>query len=84
MAPTLEALRLERGQPVLERGAETGHNTALVKYRGRGGRLTTVDLVTAFARRARDLLATAGCAARVRYRRRPGWLGHADPVTRSL
>jgi protein-L-isoaspartate(D-aspartate) O-methyltransferase len=66
MAPMLEALQLEPGQRVLEIGAGTGYNAALVKHLvGPRGRVTTVDLETAFARRARQSLAAAGYAARV-------------------
>lgn len=66
MAPMLEALRLEPGQRVLEIGAGTGYNAALIKHLvGPAGRVTTVDLEAAFARRARHSLATAGYAARV-------------------
>ena len=66
MAPMLEALRLEPGQRVLEIGAGTGYNAALVKHLvGPAGRVTTVDLETDFARRARRHLTAAGFAARV-------------------
>ena len=55
MAPMLEALQLDPGHRVLEIGAGTGYNAALVKpLVGPRGRVTTVDLEAAFARRARQ------------------------------
>ena len=55
MAPMLEALQLDPGHRVLEIGAGTGYNAALVKpIVGPRGRVTTVDLEAAFARRARQ------------------------------
>ena len=66
MAPMLTALCLEPAQRVLEIGAGTGYNAALLKHLvGPRGRVTTVDLERAFALRARRSLASAGYAARV-------------------
>jgi protein-L-isoaspartate(D-aspartate) O-methyltransferase len=66
MAPMLEMLRLEPGLRVLEIGAGTGYNAALLKRLvGDRGRVTTVDVDAAFARRARHALAEGGFRCRV-------------------
>ncbi len=66
MAPMLEALELQPGLKVLEVGAGTGYNAALLKQSvGDRGRVTSVELTPAFARQARRALAAAGYRCRV-------------------
>jgi protein-L-isoaspartate(D-aspartate) O-methyltransferase len=61
MAIMLDQLGLEPGQRVLEIGAGTGYNAALMKYlTGPGGAVTTVDLDPEVAAEATAHLATAG------------------------
>ena len=61
MAPMLEALELRAGLRVLEVGAGTGYNAALLAALvGETGRVTTIDVEPAFARRARRALAEGG------------------------
>jgi len=57
MAEMLDELRLEQGQRVLEIGAGTGYNAALLEWIvGANGRVTTVDIDPETARRARRAL----------------------------
>jgi protein-L-isoaspartate(D-aspartate) O-methyltransferase len=66
MAPMLEALQLGPGLRVLEIGAGTGYNAALLKTLvGAGGRVTSIDVEPAFARRARRALREGGDRCRV-------------------
>src|SRR6201994_363364 len=61
MAIMLDQLGLEPGQRVLEIGAGTGYNAALMKYlTGPGGAVSTVDLDPEGAAEATAHLATAG------------------------
>jgi len=61
MAPMLEALELRPGLSVLEIGAGTGYQAALLqRLVGAEGRVTTLDLEPAFALRAADALRDAG------------------------
>jgi protein-L-isoaspartate(D-aspartate) O-methyltransferase len=61
MAEMLDELRLEPGQRVLEIGAGTGYNAALLQYVvGDGGRVTTVDIDPKTAARARKALKGTG------------------------
>jgi protein-L-isoaspartate(D-aspartate) O-methyltransferase len=66
MARMLEQLELADGMRVLEIGAGTGYNAALLaRLVGPGGRVTTVDVDAALARGARNALRAAGRTARV-------------------
>jgi protein-L-isoaspartate(D-aspartate) O-methyltransferase len=66
MGLMLEALRLSRGHRVLEIGAGTGYNAALLKYLvGDEGVVTSIDIESAFARRARRALAQSGYSCRI-------------------
>lgn len=66
MAPMLEALDLQPGARVLEVGAGTGYNAALLKHIvGDRGRVTSVELDAAIARRSRRALAEGGHKVRV-------------------
>ena len=66
MAPMLEALELGDGMRVLEVGAGTGYNAALLKHLvGDRGRVTSVEVDAGFARRARRALIDAGYRCRV-------------------
>jgi protein-L-isoaspartate(D-aspartate) O-methyltransferase len=61
MAIMLEQLALQRGQRVLEIGAGTGYNAALIaQIVGRGGQVVTVDVDEDVASSARQQLAAAG------------------------
>ncbi|MFF7211591.1 methyltransferase domain-containing protein [Streptomyces sp. NPDC008238] len=60
MAAMLEALRVEDGQRVLEIGAGTGYNAALLAHRLGAGAVTTVDLDAEITEGARAHLAAAG------------------------
>lgn len=61
MAMTLEQLDVRPGQRVLEIGAGTGYNAALLAALvGAGGQVTTVDLDADLVERARSNLAAAG------------------------
>lgn len=61
MAAMLEELRLERGLNVLEIGAGTGYNAALIsKIVGPTGAVTTVDIEPDIVRRARRALKEGG------------------------
>jgi methyltransferase of FxLD system len=77
MAIMLQQLQLERGQRVLEIGAGTGYNAALLSHLvGPRGRVTTVDIDAETAREARAHLRAAG-QARVRVLAADGGFGHA-------
>jgi protein-L-isoaspartate(D-aspartate) O-methyltransferase len=66
MALMLEALDVRPGHRVLEIGAGTGYNAALLsRLVGPRGRIVTVDIDPTTARRARRALAAAGYRARV-------------------
>lgn len=61
MAQSLEALRLGRGLRVLEIGAGTGYNAALIdEVVGDGGHVTTIDNQPDVVDEAREHLAAAG------------------------
>jgi protein-L-isoaspartate(D-aspartate) O-methyltransferase len=61
MAVMLEQLELEPGQRVLEIGAGTGYNAALIAHLvGQAGRVTTVDIDEDTADAAREHLRAAG------------------------
>lgn len=66
MGLMLEALELSPGHRVLEVGAGTGYNAALLKYLvGDGGRVTSIDIESSFARRGKRALAEAGFTCRI-------------------
>jgi protein-L-isoaspartate(D-aspartate) O-methyltransferase len=66
MAEMLEMLDLRRGQRVLEIGAGTGYNAALLAHLvGDEGRVTSVELDADTAVSARRALVSAGVSARV-------------------
>ena len=66
MALMLEQLELAAGMRVLEVGAGTGWNAALLAHLvGPGGTVTTIDVDAALAKGARRALRTAGSRARV-------------------
>lgn len=66
MATMLEELRLEPGMTVLEIGAGTGYNAALMKtIVGASGRVVTVDIEADLVRKARAALRRGGYPARV-------------------
>ena len=66
MAQMLEQLELADGMRVLEIGAGTGYNAALLaRLVGPSGRVTTVDVDAELARGARKALRAAGRTARV-------------------
>jgi protein-L-isoaspartate(D-aspartate) O-methyltransferase len=66
MGLMLEALNLSPGHRVFEVGAGTGYNAALLKYLvGDGGRVTSIDIESSFARRAKRALAQAGYSCRI-------------------
>lgn len=74
MAAMLEQLDVRPGHRVLEIGAGTGYNAALLAVlAGPTGRVTTVDLDEDIVQEARAHLADAGLAAHVVCR--DGWLG---------
>lgn len=76
MAPMLENLALEPGMRVLEIGAGTGYNAALLaSIVGPRGRVTSVDIDPAFVRRARA--AVRGAGFRVQMATADGRLGLA-------
>ncbi|MCH8026226.1 MAG: methyltransferase domain-containing protein [Chloroflexi bacterium] len=78
MALMLEQLELEPGQRVLEIGAGTGYNAALLSaFVGRRGWVTTVDIDPETAEAARDHLRSAGCK-RVEVLAADGGFGHRD------
>jgi protein-L-isoaspartate(D-aspartate) O-methyltransferase len=66
MAPMLEALELRPGHRVLEVGAGTGYNAALIcRLVAPGGQVTSVDVDRGIAGAARRALGAAGHPARV-------------------
>jgi protein-L-isoaspartate(D-aspartate) O-methyltransferase len=66
MAKMLELLDLHPGQRVLEIGAGTGYNAALLaQLVGSGGKVTSIDVDKDLARRARGALKDAGYKASV-------------------
>ncbi len=79
MALMLELLDLRPGQRVLEVGAGTGYNAALIRrIVGRAGEVTTIDVDPELARTARAALRRAGYRARVVVGDgRAGWVGRA-------
>lgn len=78
MAIMLEQLELQPGQRVLEIGAGTGYNAALMAHIvGDTGRVVTVDLDNDTAERAREHLATAGFG-KVQVVCGDGGLGYVD------
>jgi protein-L-isoaspartate(D-aspartate) O-methyltransferase len=63
MAIMLDQLELSRGQRVLEIGAGTGFNAALIAHVvGPKGRVVSIDLDPEIVARAEDNLSAAGCA----------------------
>jgi protein-L-isoaspartate(D-aspartate) O-methyltransferase len=85
MGLMLEDLQLSPGQRVLEVGAGTGYNAALLKYLvGDAGRVTSIDIESSFARRARRSLAQAGYSCRIVVGDgRDGW-SHSAPYERIM
>jgi protein-L-isoaspartate(D-aspartate) O-methyltransferase len=79
MAPMLENLALEPGHRVLEIGAGTGYNAALLReIVGPSGRVTSVDIDPDSIRRARRALRETGHGVRVRQADgRRGWADDA-------
>ncbi|WP_052866942.1 methyltransferase domain-containing protein [Streptomyces niger] len=65
MATMLDELRVEDGHEVLEVGAGTGYNAALLSHRLGDARVTTVDLDEDITGPAREHLAAAGYRPRV-------------------
>ncbi|MDF9813315.1 methyltransferase domain-containing protein [Streptomyces sp. SPB162] len=76
MASMAEALRVGDGQTVLEIGAGTGYNAALLAHRLGDDAVTTVDLDPVITDAARAHLATVGAAPAVVTG--DGALGHPD------
>ena len=77
MASMIEMCELAPGHRVLEIGAGTGYNAAiLATVVGERGEVTTVDIDAACVQEARDHLATAGFG-RVSVVDADGWYGHA-------
>src|SRR5256885_11588614 len=78
MAPMLEMLRLEPGQHVLEIGAGTGYNAALLDdLVGAGGEITSIDNQAEVVADARAHLDTAG-RSRVRLILGDGYRGRSE------
>ena len=68
MAEMLELLELAPGQHVLEIGAGTGYNAAVLsQIVGPKGRVTTIDIDPEISRRAKEALRTNGSRADVRH-----------------
>jgi methyltransferase of FxLD system len=66
MAAMLEHLELSEGMRILEIGAGSGYNAALLKTLvGQAGRVTTIDIDPELARKARMALRAGGFEARV-------------------
>jgi len=77
MAEMLEQLDVQPGQRVLEIGAGTGYNAALLAHIvGRRGRVTSIDVDAELARRARRCLREAGYSAAIKVG--DGRNGHPD------
>jgi protein-L-isoaspartate(D-aspartate) O-methyltransferase len=75
MAVMIEQLELAEGQRVLEIGAGTGYNAAIIaELVGEGGRVTTIDIDSEIAAEARARLDVAGYE-RVRVVTADGWDG---------
>jgi protein-L-isoaspartate(D-aspartate) O-methyltransferase len=74
MALMLDALRLERGQRVLEIGAGTGYNAAILAELVDAENVVTVELDPEIADEARAHLRTSGYEA-VRVEAADGWMG---------
>jgi protein-L-isoaspartate(D-aspartate) O-methyltransferase len=77
MAVMLDALGLERGQRVLEVGAGTGYNAAILAELVGASNVVTVDIDAAICREARLHLAVAGYAD-VAVEAADGWAGWAS------
>ncbi len=78
MGVMVEQLRLQSGHRVLEIGAGTGYNAAILAHLvGPQGTVTTVEIDEAIAETARRNLTRAGFA-QVRVRAADGWLGDAS------
>ena len=78
VAMMLEQLQAKPGERVLEIGAGTGYNAALLaRLVGDGGHVTTIDVDEDIVEGARSSLATAG-VRNVRVILGDGALGHAD------
>jgi protein-L-isoaspartate(D-aspartate) O-methyltransferase len=80
MAMMLAQLDPQPGDRVLEIGAGTGYNAALLAHLvGPGGQVTTIDIDPAITRAAQANLDRAGIGAnQVQVRTGDGWLGAAD------
>ncbi|MEV4756553.1 methyltransferase [Micromonospora sp. NPDC049559] len=76
MAAMIESLELEPGMRVLEIGAGTGYNAALMAVLG--ARVTSVDVQPDVVERAAAALARAGTGDAVRVRLGDGYLGDPD------
>lgn len=76
MALMLDALRLERGQRVLEIGAGTGYNAAVLAELVGVENVVTVDIDPEIAEEARAHLRTSGHDVRVETA--DGWMGLSD------
>lgn len=77
MALMLDALRLERGQRVLEIGAGTGYNAAILAELVDVDNVVTVELDPEIAEEARAHLRAAGYD-RLRVETVDGWMGWSD------
>lgn len=78
IAQMLEQLEIEPGDRVLEVGAATGYNAALIAYLvGEGGRVVTVEIEESLAHRAHESLAAAGVRS-VEVIHADGGLGHPE------
>jgi protein-L-isoaspartate(D-aspartate) O-methyltransferase len=77
MALMLDALRLERGQSVLEIGAGTGYNAAVLAELVGPDNVVTVDIDPEIADEARAHLRAAGHDA-VRVETADGWMGWSE------
>jgi protein-L-isoaspartate(D-aspartate) O-methyltransferase len=77
MARMLEALALRPGMRVLEIGAGTGYNAALI-FSITGGRVTTVDIGRSTADAARAAIHRVGLADQVTVKERDGYFGDDD------
>ncbi len=78
VAIMLEQLAVRPGHRVLEIGAGTGYNAALLAHlAGPSGRVTSIDIDAGTAQAAREHLARAGVSS-VDVMAADGWLGHPD------